>query len=929
MHSWRQRLLDRHSRFSPLPSSCYKSLQTASSLFLDAEPTSTSSTSSNSPSSHLPSSISSLLFSAQSLFAATQIHTNLIKSGILFSIHTIRHHLISLYSYCRLPSSAFKLFDEIPQPGVVSWSFLISAYTRNGQWRESLLSFSKMRSSGVGCNEFTLPSVLKACSALSDFTASSQIHAIAVLAGFESDPFVANTLIMFYADFGKIFDCQKLFDAINGRNVVSWNALFSAYVKNDQHNIAVEFFRDMVATGMRPNEYGFSIVLNACTGSYDLDRGRIVHGYLIRLAYESDRFTANALLDFYAKLGDIDSASLVFEEISQPDIVSWNAFISGCVLQGKDILAMNLFNQMKESAMLPNEFTLSSILKASAGTTMLDLGQQIHAFMIKSGNDSDIFIGVGLVDLYAKCEHNGDSLKAFNLMQVHDLVAWNAIISGYSHNNNDSEALSLFSSMRKDGFGFNRTTLASVLKSVANSQASTACKQTHTLAIKAGFLLDQHVANGLVDAYGKCGSLEDAGKAFHECPSGDIVSFTSMITALSQSGEGEEAMKLFHAMREMDLKPDSFVCSSLLNSCANLSASEQGKQIHTHVVKMGFVLDNFASNALVNMYAKCGSIEDATSAFSEIPERGIVSWSAMIGGLAQHGHGKKALDYFYGMLNEGVPPNHITLTSVLCACNYGGLVTEAEKYFNSMEEMFGIERTLEHYACMVDILGRAGRLRSAMELVESMPFEANAAIWGALLGASRVHNNVEIGMKAAEMLLILEPEKSGTHVILANIYASAGMWNEVAGMRKLMRETMVKKEPGVSWIEVKDKVHTFFVGDRSHERREEIYAKLEELGDLMNKAGYVPLVETDLHYVEKWEKETLLLQHSEKLAVAFGLISTPASAPIRIMKNLRVCRDCHEAFKFICKITERKIILRDINRFHHFQEGACSCGDYW
>ncbi|KAK8968440.1 Pentatricopeptide repeat-containing protein [Platanthera guangdongensis] len=442
-------------------------------------------------------------------------------------------------------------------------------------------------------------------------------------------------------------------------------------------------------------------------------------------------------------------------------------------------------------------------------------------------------------------------------------------------------------------------------------------------------LVDHHVVNGLVDAYGKCGFLEDAQRVFDECPSGDIVSFTSMITALSQSGQGEEAMKLFVEMLKMDLKPDSFVCSSLLNSCAILSAHEQGKQIHTHVIKMGFALDNFAGNALVNMYAKCGSIEDGTLAFSEIPERGIVSWSAVIGGLAQHGHGKAALDYFYRMLDEGVPPNHITLTSVLCACNYAGFVNEAERYFNSMEEMFGVRRTLEHYACMVDILGRAGRLGSAMELIESMPFEANAAIWGALLGSSRVHGDVKLGIKAAEMLLVLEPEKSGTLVILTNIYASAGMWSEVASMRRLMKDSMVKREPGVSWIEGKEKVHTFFVGDRNHERSNEIYAKLEELGDLMKKAGYVPMVEIDLHHVEKWEKEILLLQHSEKLAVAFGLISVPPGAPIRIMKNLRVCRDCHEAFKFICKITGRKIIVRDVNRFHHFEDGFCSCGDYW
>ncbi|KAG0474223.1 hypothetical protein HPP92_016080, partial [Vanilla planifolia] len=895
MHSWRRcHLLT--TLFPPIASGILRNVALPLSV---SEIASSSFKTSSSPSSCSLSSISSLLFTAQSLSSAIQIHAHITKCGFFSSTETLRHHLISQYSLWRSPAFALKLFDEIPSPGVKSWSFLISAYTRNGQWLEALKSFYRMRAAGVGCNEFTLPSVLKACSALSDFVTSCQIHAIAVLIGLESDPFVANTLIMLYADLGLLSECQKLFDDISNRNVVSWNALFAAYVKNDRSMEAIWLFWEMMMKAMRPNEYGFSIIINACTGLQDLSLGRMIHGCLTRLGYESDKFTANALVDMYAKLGDINSAGFVFEKITQPDVVSWNAYISGCVLHGQDILAVELFHKMKRSGMLANEFTLSSVLKACAGIGNLELGQQIHAYMIKSGGHSDTFVGVGLVDLYVKCEHCEDALKAFDSMPERDLVAWNALISGYSHNGNDQEAIYLFADLRRDGLEFNRTTLTAVLKSAANLQALALSKQAHALATKAGLLSDLHVANGLVDAYGKCSSLDDAERAFMESPSGDIVSFTSMITALSQSGEGEEAMKLFCEMLGKNLKPDSFVCSSLLNCCASLSASEQGKQIHSHVFKAGFMFDNFAGNALVNMYAKCGNVEDASMAFSEIPERGIVSWSAMIGGLAQHGRGREALDFFYRMLNEGVPPNHITLTSVLCACSYTGLITEAERYFYSMEKMFAVRRTLEHYACMVDILGRAGKLNSAMELVESMPFEANAAIWGALLGASRLHNNVELGIKAAENLIILEPDKSGTHTILANIYASAGRWNDVARMRRLMKETKVKKEPGVSWIEVKDKIHTFFVGDRSHERSKEIYAKLAELGVLMSKAGYVPLVETDLHDVDKLEKEKLLFQHSEKLAVAFGLISTPLSAPIRIMKNLRICRDCHEAFKFI------------------------------
>lgn len=329
------------------------------------------------------------------------------------------------------------------------------------------------------------------------------------------------------------------------------------------------------------------------------------------------------------------------------------------------------------------------------------------------------------------------------------------------------------------------------------------------------------------------------------------------------------------------------------------------------------------------MYAKCGCIEDATLSFSKLSEKGIVSWSAIIGGLAQHGHGKEALRLFDQMIKDGVHPNHVTLVSVLCACSHAGFVEEAKTYFQLMDKLYGIKPTQEHYACMIDILGRAGKLDEAIELLNKMPYEANGAVWGALLGAAKIHKNVELGKRAAEMLFTLEPDKSGTHILLTNLYASAGMWQNVSEMRIMMKKNKVKKEPGMSWVEVKDKIHTFIVGDKSHPRSMEVYAKLNEIRHLMIKEGYVPVLETDLHDVEQSEKELLLLHHSEKLAVAFALIATPPGAPIRVKKNLRICLDCHTAFKFICKIVSREIIIRDTNRYHHFKDGSCSCGDYW
>ncbi|XP_031279386.1 pentatricopeptide repeat-containing protein At5g04780, mitochondrial-like [Pistacia vera] len=857
-----------------------------------------------------------------------QIHAHLTKFG-LSKDPKITNPLINMYAKCRFFGYARKLVDRSPELDLVSWSALISGYAKNGLGEEAILAFQEMHLLGLKCNEFAFPSVLKACTIKKDLKVGLQVHGVVVVTGFEFDEYVANSLVVMYAKCGDFLDSRRLFDAIPERSVVSWNGLFSCYVQSDFCKEAVDLFQEMVSSGIRPNEFSMSGMINACTSLGNSGKGRKIHGFLIKLGYDSDPFSANALVDMYAKVGILDDSVAVFGEIAHPDIVSWNTVIAGCVLHEYHDWALKLFQQMKNSGTYPNMFTLSSVFKACAGMGLKELSRQLHCSFIKMDVKSDSFVGVGLVDMYAKCNLMDDARMAFNLMPEKDLIAWNAVLSGHSQIGEHIEAVSLFPLMYREGVGFNETTLSTVLKSAASFQGINVCRQVHALSVKSGFESDNYVVNSLIDTYGKCGQIQAAEKVFREPLVVDLVAFTSMISAYAQYGQGEEALKFYLEMLDRGIKPDSFICSSLLNACANLSAYEQGKQVHVHIIKYGFMSDIFAGNSLVNMYSKCGSIDDADHAFIEIPERGIISWSAMIGGLAQHGHGKEALQVFDKMLKASIPPNHITLVSVLCACNHAGLLTEAKQYFESMEKLFGITPMQEHYACMIDMLGRAGKLDEAMEIVNTMPFQANASVWGALLGAARIHKNVELGQHAAEMLFALEPEKSSTHILLANLYASAGMWENVAKVRRLMKDSKVKKEPGISWIEVKDKIYTFIVGDRNHARSEEIYEKLDELSDLLNKAGYVPMVEIDLHDVERSEKEQLLFHHSEKLAVAFGLIATPPLATIRVKKNLRICVDCHTVFKFVSKIVSREIIVRDINRFHHFRGGSCSCGDYW
>ncbi|KAH6807755.1 hypothetical protein C2S51_028863 [Perilla frutescens var. frutescens] len=815
-----------------------------------------------------------------------QIHGKLIKLGLS---HDPKHrnHLITFYSKSKVFSDARKLIEESQEPDLISWSSLISGYAQNGLGEKALLAFHEMHVLGVKGNEFTFPSVLKACASTINFVLGKQVHGIVVVTGFESDVFVANTLVLMYAKCGSILDSRRLFEDIPERNVVSWNALLTCYTQSDLFGKAMDLFLEMIASGIKPDEYSLSTVLNAATGLGDIGQGKKIHGYLIKLGYEGDPFSLNALVDMYAKAGDLGDAITVFGNIPERDIVSWNALIAGCVSHEYHVGALELLDQMKRSGINPNLFTMSSALKACAALGVQEFGKQFHAKLIKLDTMKDPFVSVGLIDMYSKCHLMKYAATVYHLLPVKNLVATNALISGLSQSGQMREAFTLFQEMHKQRMEYNHATLLAVLNAVADLESTIICKQVHALIVKSGYQADNFITNSLVDSYGKCGQVHDAARVFEDCPAVDLPSYTSLMTTYAQCGRGEEALKLYLKLLEMDMKADSFVCSSLLNACANLSAYEQGKQIHVHVLKMGFMSDMFSGNSLVNMYAKCGSIEDADHAFSEVPQRSVVSWSAMIGGLAQHGQGNKAIALFNNMLKDGVAPNHVTLVNVLSACNHAGLVDEAQWYFETMEEQFGIKRTQEHYACMIDVLGRAGKLDEAMNLVNSMPFETNGAIWGALLGAARIHKDVELGQRAAEMLYALEPEKSGTHVLLANIYASAGLWENVVKVRRFMKDSKVKKEPGMSWMEVKDNIHTFIVGDRSHPRSEEIYSKLEELGHLMAKAGYVPMLDTDLHHVENKEKELLLLHHSEKLAVAFGLIATPPGAPIRVKKNLQ------------------------------------------
>ncbi|XP_050368129.1 pentatricopeptide repeat-containing protein At1g08070, chloroplastic-like [Argentina anserina] len=539
---------------------------------------------------------------------------------------------------------------------------------------------------------------------------------------------------------------------------------------------------------------------------------------------------------------------------------------------------------------------------------------------------------------------------------------WNTIIRGYSLSSTPLRAVEFYRMMILSGTEPNSYTFPFVLKSCARiGAASPEGKQLHGHVLKLGLGCDAFVHTSLINMYAKSGELEnarlvfdksclrdavsytalitgyvsrgcmdDARRLFDEMLARDAVSWNAMISGYAQSGRFEEALGLFEEMRRANVVPNESTMVSVLSACAHLGALDLGKWIHVYIDKKLQSLSNAPlQTSLIDMYAKCGNIEAAKQVFDGMEDKSLASWNAMITGLAMHGEANAALELFSKMGDEGIKPDDITFVGVLSACNHGGLVDLGRKYFSSMTKDYNISPQLQHYGCMIDLLGRAGLLDEAEALMKTMEMKPDGAVWGSLLGACRTHKRVEMGEYVAKHVFELEPENAGAYVLLSNIYAGAGMWDDVARIRTTLNDMGIKKVPGSTSIEVDSVVHEFLVGDKVHPLSEEIYEMLKEMDRLLDMAGFVPDTSEVLYDMDEEWKEGVLSHHSEKLAIAFGLISTKPGTTIRIVKNLRVCGNCHSATKLISKIFNREIIARDRNRFHHFRDGSCSCNDNW
>ncbi|KZV47413.1 pentatricopeptide repeat-containing protein-like [Dorcoceras hygrometricum] len=539
----------------------------------------------------------------------------------------------------------------------------------------------------------------------------------------------------------------------------------------------------------------------------------------------------------------------------------------------------------------PNKYTYPLLLKACALGKCIAEGLQVHCHVVKFGLNTDKHITSAAIQMYASVGCIEEARSMFHSSGYSDVVCCNAMMSCYMKVGQVEAAIEVFEKMLEKNVGS---------------------------------------WNIMVSGFAKNEMIDEAKKYFNEMPARDDISWSAMIDGFNKGGYFREAMEVFTRMQMAGVELNRFILPSVLASCANVAALDQGKWIHSYIRSNDIPLDEVLGTSLIDMYSKGGQIDLAWGVFEKMNWKEVFPWNAMIGGLAMHGRAREAIELFSEMIKRDIKANEVTFAALLNACANTGLVDEGLNYFKTMKRLYGVEPMMEHYGCVVNILGKAGRLVEAMDFIKTMPMKANGAVWGALLGACKVHGNVELGERVGEILLELEPESSGRYTLLSNILAKAGKWDKVERLRGLMKEQGIKTVPGLSMItDIKGNVHTFKVGDSSNPHMKDIHLTLNEIIQKIKLHGYVPQTSEVLLDSSEEEKETSLVYHSEKIAIAFGIMNTESRSTVRIVKNLRMCEDCHSAFKLISHVYEREIIVRDRARYHHFIRGQCSCRDFW
>ncbi|KAG4970702.1 hypothetical protein JHK82_036396 [Glycine max] len=677
------------------------------------------------------------------------------------------------------------------------------------------------------------------------------LHARILVTGSFSSTQIANSLINLYAKCSHFSKANLVFDSINNKDVVSWNCLINAFSQQQAHAPSLHvmhLFRQLVMAHKTivPNAHTLTGVFTAASTLSDSRAGRQAHALAVKTACSHDVFAASSLLNMYCKTGLVFEARDLFDEMPERNAVSWATMISGYASQELADEAFELFKLMRheEKGKNENEFVFTSVLSALTCYMLVNTGRQVHSLAMKNGLVCIVSVANALVTMYVKCGSLEDALKTFELSGNKNSITWSAMVTGFAQFGDSDKALKLFYDMHQSGELPSEFTLVGVINACSDACAIVEGRQMHGYSLKLGYELQLYVLSALVDMYAKCGSIVDARKGFECIQQPDVVLWTSIITGYVQNGDYEGALNLYGKMQLGGVIPNDLTMASVLKACSNLAALDQGKQMHAGIIKYNFSLEIPIGSALSAMYAKCGSLDDGYRIFWRMPARDVISWNAMISGLSQNGRGNEGLELFEKMCLEGTKPDNVTFVNLLSACSHMGLVDRGWVYFKMMFDEFNIAPTVEHYACMVDILSRAGKLHEAKEFIESATVDHGLCLWRILLAASKNHRDYDLGAYAGEKLMELGSLESSAYVLLSSIYTALGKWEDVERVRGMMKARGVTKEPGCSWIELKSLTHVFVVGDNMHPQIDEIRLGLKLLTKLMKDEGYQPLLDS-------------------------------------------------------------------------------------
>ncbi|XVF04870.1 hypothetical protein REPUB_Repub05bG0122300 [Reevesia pubescens] len=683
-----------------------------------------------------------------------------------------------------------------------------------------------------------LLSLLKTCVSSKSLVKGKLIHQKIITLGLHNNIALCKSLINFYFSCHLQHSAGRVFMTMdNPLDISLWNGLMSAYTKSFVFVEALELFQRLWKYPyLKPNAFTYPSLLKACGGLGNVGYGKTIHTHLIKVGFLYDVVIASSLVGMYAKCNMFEQATRMFDEMPERDIACWNSVISCYYQDGKAEKALELFGKMRDAGFEPNSVTLTIIISSCARLMDLERGKEIHRELDKIGLVFDGFLGSALVDMYGKCGCIEMAREVFEQIPEKSVVTWNTMIAGYSSIGNSQSCIGLFKRMIMEGIGPSLTTLSSILVACSKSAQLQYGKLIHGYIIRNMIETDIFVNNSLIDLYFKCGNVHSAENIFKLMPKTDVVSWNVMISGYVSVGKCFDALGIYETMIKAGINPDAVTFTSVLAACSQLAALEKGKEIHNSITQSKLERNEVVMGALLDMYAKCGAVDEAFRIFCEFPHRDLVSWTSMITAYGSHGQAIDALELFGQMQQSNAKPDGVTFLAVLSACSHGGLVDEGCYYFKQMTSEHSIKPQLEHYSCLIDLLGRAGRLHEAYEIIQSTPeTREDVELLSTLFSACRMHRCLELGEKIAELLIEKDPDDSSTYIILSNMYASSKKWNKVRKVRLKMKDLGLKKNPGCSWIEVEQRIHPFFVEDNSHPQAKIMYDCLSSLNSYMEK----------------------------------------------------------------------------------------------